>query len=222
MNNDSFTTQSTTKDRKEKRPFIREACFTVFGDWVSTIEHLETEQDTNSAAYMLFKAIANYSLYNIAPDFKHFPQLSIFWPMLERQIDSSVDRRSKNFADEESDERRQEIIDIIERHPEYSCREIEKLTGIGKSTVNRIQRQYAAQKATTTSRDDGPSAGSFDAAGPVVGNSSAGISYTDGYPSHLYKSIPHVPSPGIDTMGRDSGTPDPFSDLDDDDGELPF
>lgn len=217
MNSDYSIPQNTVnKGPKEKRPFIREACFTVFGDWVSTIEQLETEQDANSAAYTLFKAIADYSLYDIAPNFEPFPQLAIFWPMLERQIDSSVDRRSKNFADEESDERRQEVIDIIESHPEYSCREIEKLTGISKSTVNRIQRQYAAEKTAASSCDGFPSSG-FPRSDPSTGYSFAGNT-SPGF----YKSSSSASSYGSDTMGRDSGTPDPFSELDDDDGDLPF
>lgn len=219
MNSDYSVPQNTVnKGPKEKRPFIREACFTVFGDWVSTIERLETEQDANSAAYRLFKAIANYSLYDITPDFEHFPQLAIFWPMLERQIDSSVDRRSKNFADEEGDERRQEVIGIIEAHPEYSCREIEKLTGVSKSTINRIQRQYAAEKSAAASWDGFPSSG-FSLSGSSTDYSSAGNTSPD-----FYKSSSSVFSCGSDTLGRDSGTQrqQARSWDDDDDGELPF
>lgn len=221
MSNDYSATQNTTsKDRKEKRPFIREACFTFFGDWASTIEQLETEQDTSSAAYTLFKAIADYSLYDIDPDFEHFPQLAIFWPMLERQIDSSVDRRRKNFADEESNERRQEVVDIIKAHPEFSCRAIQELTGVGKSTVNRIKRQYAAVKAAIHSGD-----GSSPSSASPSGSSNGYLPASDTSPD-FYKSSSNASSHDSDTMGRDSGTlsttQEDFAALEEEMGELPF
>ena len=125
-----------------KKPFDPTTCFTFFGSWLKVIEALETEQDRNSTAYSLFKAIAEYSMYDTEPDFSEHPTLKAFWGMFEKEIDISVTRRKSGFAQDEMNEKYQSIITAIANHPNASLRVIADLTNTNKDMVSRVKRKH--------------------------------------------------------------------------------
>lgn len=149
------------RERGKKMPkeFDSTICFSFFADWLEAIEYTETEADRKSESYMLFKAIANYALYGEVPDFdtsdanKSFKR---FWPMLEKQIDSSIKSRKRWFKDGSGPtENAKKVIDAYKKNPDASIRDIAEVTGVSKSEVNRIKRKYirpeSAPKMSTTS-----------------------------------------------------------------------
>lgn len=95
---------------------------------------------------MLFKAIANYALYDEMPDFdtsdanKSFKR---FWPMLEKQIDSSIKNRKRWYEKRDGPtENAKKVIEAYKKSPDASIRYIAEVTGVSKSEVNRIRRKY--------------------------------------------------------------------------------
>lgn len=130
-----------TSAKTSRKPFDPTVCFTFFGDWAEAIKELETEDDRKSSAYMLFRAIADYSMYGDAPQFESVPHLKPFWNMIRNGIDQSVERRKGGFAKEETDKRYQTVKTYLEQHPGASCRQIEEATGISKSSVGRILKK---------------------------------------------------------------------------------
>lgn len=128
------------------KEFDSTICFSFFADWLEAIEYTETETDRKSKSYMLFKAIANYALYGEAPDFdtsdanKSFKR---FWPMLEKQIDSSIKSRKRWFKDcSGPTENAKKVIEAYKKNPDASIRYVAEATGVSKSEVNRIKRKY--------------------------------------------------------------------------------
>lgn len=131
----------SNKAQTEKRPFDPAMSFTFFGSWFETLERLKESQGVETA-YNLFEAIANYSRYYDAPNFEDGSIAQIFWPMIQREIDLSLKRRGANFSSEKTEERRQKVILAHLDNPSLTVREIEELTGIPKSTVNRILQKW--------------------------------------------------------------------------------
>ena len=129
-------------NQENKKAFDPTVCFMFFGSWLKVIEALETEQDRNSAAYSLFKAIAEYSMYDTEPDFSEHPTLKAFWGMFEKEIDISVTRRKSGFAQDEMNEKYQSIITAIANHPNASLRVIADLTNTNKDMVSRVKRKH--------------------------------------------------------------------------------
>lgn len=134
------------------KEFDSTICFSFFADWLEAIEYTETDADRQSKSYMLFKAIANYALYGETPDFdasdanKSFKQ---FWPMLEKQIDSSIKSRKRWFKDcSGPTENAKKVIDAYKKNPDASTRYIAEVTGVSKSEVNRIKRKYVHPEST--------------------------------------------------------------------------
>jgi len=131
----------------QKKEFDSTVSFMFFADWLDAIEGAETAADRESEAYMLFKAIANYSLYDEEPDFegctvnKSFER---FWPILSRQIDASIKNRKRGFKDTglNPTEKAQKVIDAYADHPQASVRDICLLTGVSKSEVARVKRKH--------------------------------------------------------------------------------
>ena len=85
-----------------KKPFDSTVCFTFYGSWVRTIEQLEMDAEENSLAYKLFKAIADYSLYGLEPNFddlEPFQRITLkaVWETISTEIDNSVARRKRAF-----------------------------------------------------------------------------------------------------------------------------
>lgn len=125
-----------------KKAFDPTVCFMFFGSWLKVIEELETEQDRNSIAYSLFKAIAEYSMYDMEPNFSEHPTLRAFWGMFEKEIDLSVTRRKSGFAQDEMNEKYQTIITAIVNNPNASLRAIADLTNTNKDMVSRVKRKH--------------------------------------------------------------------------------
>ena len=93
-------------NNEKKKTFDRGECFTFFGKWYEMIKNLEETFGTNEQAYRLFTAIAEYSLYQIQPEFTdEFKFLQAMWPVFEEQIDSSIANRSKHFESENRKEK---------------------------------------------------------------------------------------------------------------------
>lgn len=128
-----------------KKAFDPTVCFMFFGSWLKTIEKLETEQDKKSIAYSLFKAIAEYSMYEIDPDFSDHPTLNAFWEMFEKEIDLSVANRQRGFAKDEMNEKYKTIIQAVVDNPDMSLRDIGALTGTDKEMVRRVKKKYAKE-----------------------------------------------------------------------------
>lgn len=126
---------------ENKKAFDPTTCFTFYGSWLKAIEKIETEQDRNSIAYSLFKAIANYSMYDVEPDFES-PTLNALWLVLEREIDSSVQKRKQGFSKDMMNENYQKIIKAIIDNPSASLREIGTMTGTDKNMVDRVKKKY--------------------------------------------------------------------------------
>ena len=130
------------KMNETKKAFDPTVCFMFFGSWLKVIEELETEQDRNSIAYSLFKAIAEYSMYDMEPNFSEHPTLKAFWGMFEKEIDLSVTRRKSGFAQDEMNEKYQTIITAIVNNPNASLRAIADLTNTNKDMVSRVKRKH--------------------------------------------------------------------------------
>lgn len=123
--------------QNEKKEFDPTMSFSFFGSWFETVERLRGLQGIE-AAYNLFTAIANYSMYYDIPNFENGSVVSIFWPMIQREIDLSLKRRGANFFSEEAEERRQQVIAAYTENPSLTVRDIAKMTGLSKSAVGRI------------------------------------------------------------------------------------
>lgn len=134
----------TRTNTERKKAFDSTVCFSFFGTWLEAIEEFETETDAASDAYMLFKAIAHYSMYGNEPEFKN-KGLNAIWRVISLEIDNSIDRRKRNFDKEEVTEREQTVLDAVAKSPTASMRDIAAATGIHRSSVERIQRKYCRQ-----------------------------------------------------------------------------
>lgn len=131
-----------------KKPFDSTVCFTFYGSWARTIEQLETEAEENSLAYKLFKAISNYSLYDIEPNFDDLEPLQriplkAVWETISTEIDNSIARRKRGFANEKPTELQEAIIAECIKSPHDSCRAIGDAVGASKSEVDRVRKKYA-------------------------------------------------------------------------------
>lgn len=130
--------------------FDRTKCFMFFGNWLDVFSKIETESDQTSVAYTLFKAIANYSLYEEVPDFESFDAkdktlLTSLWIMLVEEIDRSVDNRSKNFRNGKPTKKQQEAIIACAKYYDESNRGIEEITGIPKTTAATVRERFKGE-----------------------------------------------------------------------------
>lgn len=136
-----------------KKPFDSTVCFTFYGSWARTIEQLETEAEENSLAYKLFKAISDYSLYGVEPNFDDLEPLQqitlkAVWETISTEIDNSVARRKRGFANEKPTELQEAIIAECIKSPLDSCRAIGDAVGASKSEVDRVRKKYAKRIRT--------------------------------------------------------------------------
>ncbi len=135
---------------EQKKVYDTTVAFTFFGDWVEAIEDFETEEDRNSKAYMLFRAIAEYSMYDIEPDFDNGEAsraFKAFWPILSKQILSSRKQRQRGrgfVVVDGPDDTEQKIINEFVKCPSVGQREVARKLGIDKNKVHRTVRKYAA------------------------------------------------------------------------------
>ena len=89
-------------DDQKKKAFDPTVCFSFFGSWLNTIERLETANDQESMSFMLFKAIAYYSLYGIEPEFdmedeRNNITCGALWEVIGNEIDNSIKNRNKRI-----------------------------------------------------------------------------------------------------------------------------
>jgi hypothetical protein len=126
-------------------PFDPTVCFTVFGNWIEAMNDIEDASDLTCKPYMFMKAIADYSMFNEEPDFEMAANrwFKPFWPTIAQQINSSVENRQKGFKQTAVTKKEAKVIDAFRRNPEASVREIAGITGVNKSSVDRIRRKYA-------------------------------------------------------------------------------
>lgn len=75
----------TNSDIGQKKAFDATVCFSFFGTWLEAIEAYETEADTSSNAYKLFKAIAYYSMYGVEPEFEN-SGLDAMWKFFPERL----------------------------------------------------------------------------------------------------------------------------------------
>lgn len=173
-----------------KKTFDPTVTFSVFGSWVKAVESVE-QVDGIEGAYMLCKAISHYSMYGEEPDFTEHPNLYPTWYLIQREADMSIGRRKRNFSSEESEEKSRTVRAAIESNPSASVRKISEITGISKSSVDRIKQkvQNAASAGIDTGTDTGIDTGIDTGTGTGIDT-------------------------GTGTTGRDSGTPRTFLSLD--------
>ena len=135
----------------EKKTFDSTVCYTFYGNWYDAISKLETETDKNSCAYRLFKAISEYSLYGIEPDFsEQFRVLDVIWSVIATEIDNCIVRRKRGFGEEVITEEYRAIIDAVARNPRASIREIARMVGVNKNKVDRVRKKYEKEIAEAT------------------------------------------------------------------------
>lgn len=186
------------EDKNEKRTFDPTVNFSFFGSWMSSIEAIEQANGVESA-YLLFKAIANYSMYDEQPDFSNAPIMYALWAIIEREIDISIGKRKRNFANDELDENIQKVKSAFINNPNASVRDVERMTGVGKSTVDRIRRKYKQEiENACASMDNSASASDIDSV-------DASASDVDSVDDSVCDSDVVIDSDNDnDTMGRDS------------------
>ena len=134
-------------DNQKKKAFDSTVCFSFFGSWLNTLERLETANEKNSMSYMLFKAIAYYSLYGIEPEFdmedeRNNITCGALWEVIGNEIDNSIKNRKRWFADECPTEKQRAIIAECIKHPDASLRDIAAITGTSKSLVSSTKKRY--------------------------------------------------------------------------------
>ncbi len=140
----------------KRKSFDPTNSFTFFGSWVNAIE--EAEKINVETAYRFFKAIAHYSMYDETPDFEDNPILLMTWNIVEKEIDSSVDRRKRNFDRDTINEDYQKIINAVVERPNCSLREIADITSTSKDMVSRVKKKYSEEiKARQDERSDSSS-----------------------------------------------------------------
>jgi len=145
-----------------KKVFDRTICFTFFGNWLDSLEQMENEHSDQDAAYQMFKMIANYSLYEQEPELGDNPVCGALWPLLKREIDSSVQNRKRGFAVMGPTEKQIEIIRTHIKYPDASQRDLAEMLGVSKTTVNQAIQKYI--------EDPSLYAGAVDEAGVVDGD----------------------------------------------------
>lgn len=122
--------------------FDRSICFTFFGNWLESLEAMENEHSADDTAYQMFKTIARYSLFGEEPVPETNSVLGIMWPILRREIDSSVSNRRRGFLDPEPTEKQKEIIARYVDSPWMSQRDIADELGVSKTTVNSTIQKF--------------------------------------------------------------------------------
>lgn len=144
---------------QEKKAFDPTVSFMFFGTWVKTIQKVQ-ELFGNTEALALFSAIAEYSMYEIEPDFSEHPIVGAFWITIEREIDLSVGNRKRGFSKDGISDNYHAIIQAIIDNPAASLREIAAMTNTDKNMVDRVKRKYSAEIeaaiASNASGNDSP------------------------------------------------------------------
>lgn len=211
---------NTENKEASRKDFDSTICFTFYGSWIEAITSLETDADRCSPAYMLFKAIANYSMYDEEPsiddDNSNSSIIKVVWPILEKEIDNSVNRRKRGFVVREPTKMQQAVLDLHRERPELSYRQIGNIIGTSKSAVDRLIRKYADRPSDSGAVADD----SFSDAGVESYDIEDSDCCSGDYSAAVIDSI--------ETGQRDTNRSPPILDIKSDtsvwldDGDLPF
>lgn len=222
------------QDRQAKT-FDPTVCFMFFGNWMDSISILETEADRNSPAYMLFKAIADYSMYRKEPDFSQPVNraIQLLWPILSQQIDESIKNRKRGFGNDGITPTQEKILDAYKKNPRASMREIARQAEVSTNTVNRTRHLFADEIQRLIDSVGGGNSVDRDR----DGFKDIDISVDRGKDGFRDRDIDRdVVNDSVASLqnrysrngtthsvsGDDVQQEDQFADLTDDDGELPF
>ena len=206
----------------EKKAFDSSVSFMFFGTWVKAIEEVKKSLG-ESAAFCLYSAIANYSMYDIEPDFSDYPMLNIVLATVENHIDQSVAHRKRGFAKDEFNENYQAIKAALIANPGASLREIASLVGVDKNMVDRVKKKYSSDieaaisaRGNVASNDpissDSPNTSSY----APNSSSDSSIGYSSNHSDSLSNSM------GQDKTGQTQEHDDSYYLQEAYDGELPF
>lgn len=144
-----------------RKAFDSTVCFTFFGSWVEAIDEVKNYMG-ESAAFCLYSAIADYSMYGVEPGFSQYPFLKAVWRTVEREIDLSLDNRKRGFAKDTSNEKYQAIIDAVIENPGASLRAIGEMTGTSKNMVDLVKRKFRAEIEAAIAAKHGASVDAVD------------------------------------------------------------
>lgn len=162
--------------------------FMFFREWVEAIDELERVTDK----HRMFKAIADYSMYGEEPDFGDSAIMRGMWRLIVSGIDASVKNRQKGFAKDELNGNYVKVKEALQQNPMASLREIAEVTGVSKSTVERVKRKLERAETFTSALSPTPVPTPVPTPTPN--------------PTSNPTSIPtYSPNPSY-SMGRDSGT----------------
>lgn len=151
----------------DTRSFDPTVGFMFFGSWIKAIESVKSSMG-DSAALALFSAIAEYSMYDIEPNFPEYPILNAVWATMEREIDLSIGNRKRWFSKDALNEKHQAIMEAVVANPEASIRKIAAITGTDKNMVDRVKRKYTAEiEAAIAANARNPVNDADDACHPV-------------------------------------------------------
>ncbi len=151
----------------DTRSFDPTVGFMFFGSWIKAIESVKSSMG-DSAALALFSAIAEYSMYDIEPNFPEYPILNAVWATMEREIDLSIGNRKRWFSKDALNEKHQAIMEAVAANPEASIRKIAAMTGTDKNMVDRVKRKYTAEiEAAIAANASNPVNDVADACHPV-------------------------------------------------------
>lgn len=133
----------TDTQKKELKAFDATVSFTFFGSWVDAISDIEEDYGVESA-HILYKSIADYSMFGLVPDFDelNLKYLKPVWRTIANEIDNSIDRRKRGFSKETLTVKQQAVIDETIRNPSASLRDIAYNVGASVAYVSKTQKQF--------------------------------------------------------------------------------
>lgn len=172
--------------------------FMFFREWVEAIDELERVTDK----HRMFKAIADYSMYGEEPDFSDSATMRGMWRLLVGGIDASVRNRQKGFAKDELNENYVKVKEALQQNTMASLREIAEVTGVSKSTVERVKRKLERAGTFTSAPVLTPASIPTPVPVPAI----APVLTPTSNPNPAPNPNPtYSPNPSY-SMGRDSGT----------------
>lgn len=132
---------------REKKIFDRTICFTVFREWVETIQYMA---ETNpQQALDAFLALSNFCLYGEEPAAESNPW-GVAWPVVSAEARRSISNRRRGFGTEDT-EKTEEIKAYRIAHPEATQRAIADALHCSLGKVNKVVRSTKVQTHLVTS-----------------------------------------------------------------------
>ena len=125
-----------TSNKNNPKAFDRTICFTVFREWVETIQYMA---ETNSQqALDAFLVLSNFCLYGEEPAVESNPW-GVAWPVVSAEARRSISNRRRGFGTEDT-----VLTDAIKAyhiaHPEASQRAIADTLHCSLGKVNSVLR----------------------------------------------------------------------------------